>query len=392
MSDVLARLKALQGQTAPAPDREGVPPAHDTHRDSAQRWSGVATELQAELTQIDGSVFLVRNEVLPLPVPYGRVDVQPTVPHRLLARGAANPTRVRPQDVLYIDTETTGLAGGAGTLAFLIGAEFVDGSAFRVRQWLLPGPQHEAAVMRELAEFASRFKAVVTYNGASFDLPLLRNRFVLHGHSDPWADAWHVDLLHAARRLYKGRFANCALQTIERRVLGQGRSRTDVPGREVPERYRAFLRTPSATLLEGIVEHNRQDVIMLAALLGHVNRQITSPPAELAARVGRWQVDATEVEVGLATLLAAAEFDEEAAWEAASVLKRQGRHAEATSLWRRLGEAGWSSAWLEIAKAEEHRFRRPYEALAATERAAKLLGEVPDVIARRERLNAKVGR
>jgi uncharacterized protein YprB with RNaseH-like and TPR domain len=390
MSDVLARLKALKGEL----DAEPAAAANAAARRAAgvNGLAHVAAQLQAQTVESNGHVFFVRDEALALPAAYGRVDVQPTVPHGLLARGISVPDSLCPEDVLYVDTETTGLAGGAGTLAFLIGVAFVDGGALRVRQWLLPGPQHEAAVMRDLAAFASRFSVVVSYNGASFDLPLLRNRFALHGHSDPWAGAWHVDLLHAARRLYKGRFANCALQTIERHVLGQGRSHTDIPGREVPERYRAFLRTPSAALLEGIVEHNRQDVVMLAALLGHVNRQIVSPPPELSARVGRWQVDVRDVEVGLATLLAAADVDQEAAWEAASVLKRQGRFSEAAELWLRLGEAGWGSAWLEIAKVEEHRFRRPREALAATERAARLLGDVPEVRRRRKRLHAKVGR
>ena len=390
MSDVLARLKALQGNQSPSAGDEQTNP--DGRADGVDRWAGVAAELQAETVQAGSSVFLVRHEVLPLPALYGRVHVQPAAPHPLLARGAPMPAGLTPDKVLYIDTETTGLAGGAGTLAFLIGAAYVKGDALHVRQWLLPGPQHEAAVIGAVTAFAAPFSAVVSYNGASFDLPLLRNRFAMHGRSDPWADALHVDLLHAARRLYKGRFADCALQTIERRVLGQGRSLTDVPGREVPERYRAFLRAPRAPLLSGILEHNRQDVVMLAALLGHINRQLENPGRDLSARVGRWLVESAQVEQGLATLLAAADADDEAAWEAAVVLKRQGRWQEASRLWVRLGEAGWGHAWLELAKVEEHRTRRVDEALKATERAALLLGDTPEIVRRRERLNAKVGR
>jgi uncharacterized protein YprB with RNaseH-like and TPR domain len=167
---------------------------------------------------------------------------------------------------LFLDTETTGLAGGTGTVAFLVGlARFVDG-ALCVEQLIVPELGQERAVLARLAERIAAASCVITYNGKSFDWPLLRTRFVLCRMPVP-ALPCHIDLLHAARSVWKQRMSSVRLTDVEREILHFERQ-DDIPGAEIPARYFAFLRDGSAERLAPVLEHNQNDVIALAALLG----------------------------------------------------------------------------------------------------------------------------
>ncbi len=178
---------------------------------------------------------------------------------------------------LFLDTETTGLGMGAGTYVFLVGAGFLDGTSFRVKQFFLTSPSHEGTFLDSLSEFLADFSTVVSFNGKAFDLPLLENRFVMHRRQFPLRARPHIDLLHPARRLWKRRLESCALSSLEAAILGLARTQEDVPGWEIPSRYFRYQRTGDSRELEGVFYHNLQDILSLAALTVHVDRLISDP-------------------------------------------------------------------------------------------------------------------
>ncbi|MCQ4166653.1 ribonuclease H-like domain-containing protein [Tahibacter harae] len=176
---------------------------------------------------------------------------------------------------LCFDSETTGLAGGSGTRAFMLGAADWREGGLRVRQLYLSALSGEAAMLAEFARWIQPDSVLVSYNGRSYDAPLLAARYRLQRLPDPIKPCAHVDLLHPVRRAYRGRWENCRLATIERRLLQIVRE-DDLPGSEAPAAWRSWLRQGFSTNLLRVLEHNRQDVITLARLLRHMD-QAASP-------------------------------------------------------------------------------------------------------------------
>lgn len=174
-----------------------------------------------------------------------------------------------PRRVLFFDTETTGLAGGTGTRAFMIGAAQWREDALLVRQLLIASLGAETAMLRAFASWLEPATLLVSYNGKSYDSPLLRTRYRLARLCNPLAGLDHIDLLYAARRRYRGRFENCRLATIEHRVLGIVRE-DDLPGSAAPAAWLGYLRGGSAHDLARVAAHNQQDVATLAHLLRHL--------------------------------------------------------------------------------------------------------------------------
>lgn len=169
---------------------------------------------------------------------------------------------------LYLDTETSGLAGGTGTVPFLIGMAWHDGDSLVVHQLLLRRPGEEAPMLEELAARIASGSYIVTYNGKSFDWPLLRNRFVMNRLNAPLPPP-HVDLLHCARRVLRGLLPSMTLTAVERAWLRIER-KDDISGCDIPERYFAYLRNGDGRLLIPIVEHNAADLTALPTLLGRL--------------------------------------------------------------------------------------------------------------------------
>lgn len=168
--------------------------------------------------------------------------------------------------VLAFDTETTGLAGGSGTRAFMIGAADWSGAGLRIRQLLITTLAAEAAMLREFATWLHPGSVLVSYNGRSYDAPLLATRYRLARLSNPLAGLAHLDLLHPTRRRYKGVFENCRLATIERHLLDVLRD-DDLPGSEAPAAWLSYLRGGSAANLRRVATHNATDLSSLASLL-----------------------------------------------------------------------------------------------------------------------------
>jgi uncharacterized protein YprB with RNaseH-like and TPR domain len=170
-------------------------------------------------------------------------------------------------DLLFLDTETTGLAGGTGSLAFLVGLAWWEGNGLRVRQYFLPQPGREPAILAELARLAGRFRVIVSYNGASFDWPLLRSRALLARRPDPLENLAGWDLLHAARRLWGRRLPDLKQATVEAAICAQPRAPEDIPGAHIPAAYFDFLGTGDTAGLQRVLDHNRWDMEGMARIL-----------------------------------------------------------------------------------------------------------------------------
>jgi uncharacterized protein len=185
------------------------------------------------------------------------------------------------EELLFLDTETTGL-GGAGVVAFLVGLAFIEDGEFWVEQLLLEGPEQEAALLGYVQARLATRPVVVSFNGKTFDWPLLLSRYAMHRLPAPPTPR-HLDLLHVARRLHKGRLGSCNLRTLEIQVLGFERL-GDIDGMEVAARYSHYLRSGDASGLTAVLEHNFWDVLSMLALVGlYGASDLVLPPADLAS-------------------------------------------------------------------------------------------------------------
>ncbi len=275
---------------------------------------------------------------------------------------------------LYIDTETTGLSHGAGTLPFLIGMAWFDGTAVHVEQLVLRKPGEEAPMLEELATRIAAASCIVSYNGKSFDWPLLRTRFVLNRMKVP-EPAAHVDLLHCARRVFRRRLTNVQLTELEREVLALTRH-DDVGGAEIPAIYMDFLRGRDGACLNPILLHNQHDLVSLVALLGVLADKLESASSEDDLRdqlaLAELSVRAGDGDRAHAFALTAAAGSSDVSAPAlvlmARVHKRRGEFASAVAaLERALTHAEPETApslCLELAKLYERRLRDPSRALA----------------------------
>ena len=167
---------------------------------------------------------------------------------------------------LFLDTETTGLSGGAGTVAFLVGVGYVEGESLVIEQLMLREYADEPALLDRLGQRMADFDSVCTFNGRNFDMPLLETRFTMNRMRDRWRALENLDLLYPSRRAWKLRLGSCRLCNLEAEILGMPRE-DDLPGSEVPARFFQFMKTGEDALLDDIVRHNRQDIATLAKLL-----------------------------------------------------------------------------------------------------------------------------
>jgi uncharacterized protein YprB with RNaseH-like and TPR domain len=306
---------------------------------------------------------------------------------------------------VFLDTETTGLAGGAGTAAFLVGVGWVEGERFRVRQYFMRDYHEEAALLQALAEELGRFERMVTFNGKMFDVPLLEARFRLNRGRFPIAGVPHLDLLHPARRLWKARLDSCRLQSLEAALMGLRRV-GDVPGEDIPRVYFDWVRRRDARMLARVFEHNRQDIVSLAALAALACQWLEEGLAEdprdvysLARVLERARLYERSEEVYQRALaLDPGDLRGETLLRLAWRAKRSGRAEQAAALWAEAGEAGEAEGWRELAMHHEHRTRDLDAALVAVERGLRLVDGRPDLRAwhqaegfgrRRERLLRK---
>lgn len=287
--DLRSRLRTIVGGGAPAPPRE-LTYEPDTGRYEA------SIDLDRVADVLGGRVVANHyGRALVIDRRYesdrfhgtrrvGDCDVADDELLRLLDPGlpAADRAERAEKKTLFVDLETTGLSGGAGTVAFLVGVGWFDMGAFQVRQFLLTSYASERALLCAVSECFQATALLVTYNGKTFDVPVMETRWLFHRMPLPLESVRHFDMLHPARRLWRGRAGassdgdpstglgagGCRLGTLER-VLCDVTRVGDVPGMEIPARYFRFLRSGDARPLEPVLEHNRLDLISLAAVAAH---------------------------------------------------------------------------------------------------------------------------
>ena len=180
--------------------------------------------------------------------------------------------------LVYLDLETTGLGGGAGTRAFVVGCGFFEGRSFRTCQLVLASFAGERALLSMVADWMASAGGIVSFNGKAFDLPIMETRWLFHRMRPPVPGAMHLDMLHPARRLWRSAPAvpgpqRYSLGALEAAFLGVERV-GDVPGAEIPERYFEYVRTGDAKPLEFVLEHNRLDLVSLAILTAAAARLV----------------------------------------------------------------------------------------------------------------------
>jgi uncharacterized protein YprB with RNaseH-like and TPR domain len=247
-------------------------------------------------------------------------------------------------ELLFLDTETTGLAGGAGTLVFLVGLGYFVGTSFRLRQYFLRDPADEASMLWALQEDLESASGFISFNGRVFDIPLLEMRYMI-GLRRRWALTAQpqLDLLHPARRLWRRILPDCRLSTIERLQLGVERSEEDVSGSEIPGMYLDYLRTGDAGSMERVMYHNEVDILSLVGLSARIlARYEQDNPRELqnaeALAVARWHQDAGRLDQAEAAYQAALqtgdlELQLAALKRYAGHLKRAGKREQALDVW-----------------------------------------------------------
>ncbi|MCK5366413.1 MAG: ribonuclease H-like domain-containing protein, partial [Gammaproteobacteria bacterium] len=302
--------------------------------------------------------------------------VDPTLRQALsLCTGEAG---VTPSACVFMDTETTGLAGGTGTLVFLLGMARFSGGALEINQLFLTGFQGESAMLGAAQDYLRGADTLVTFNGRSFDSPLLAARYRLSGLSDPFAGLQHVDLLHPTRRTFKHRWPDCRLQTVERRLLGVARV-GDLPGSEAPQAWFDWVRHGRDDALSAVCSHNRLDLLTLAVLPAALQRSHDDPIAAdanvLACARHYCQGSGPGDEAAFEYLLRyRAGLAPDGLLELARMARRRGEWQLAVDLWERLAEAGVAVAVEHLAKYYEHEQRDYACALQVT---ARLLAHAP---------------
>lgn len=229
----------------------------------------------------DNGFYLVRRE-FELDTPQGHLTLGDALAVEAchIAFSAADDELVEfnPETAVFVDTETTGLAGGTGTVTFLVGAGYFQDGRFVLDQCFMRDYHEEEAMLNYLRGVFSRAETLVSYNGKCFDLPLLRSRFITNRVPFHLDSLMHLDLVHASRRFWKKRLRNCSLGSIERNILGINRV-GDVPGEEIPRRYLDYLRQRDARPLEPVFYHHRMDILSLVTLTAHLSRAISQPHA-----------------------------------------------------------------------------------------------------------------
>lgn len=277
--------------------------------------------------------------------------------------------------VCFLDTETTGLSGGTGTMAFIVGLGFFADEGFRMRQYFLRDPGDEPAMVEALKDCLPTFEALVSFNGRAFDVPIIENRFILARAVPPTRDMPHFDLLHPARRLWRYALSSCALTSLEREVLGVRREQADVPSGVIPFLYRDYLRTGDARDMERVLYHNKIDILSMVTLAARLCRAVADPwnreqrgerdglsGGEFYA-LGRWYTDEGRLGEGERAYRAALRLQpgvepalrRRTLRELAYLLKRDERRDEAFAFWQQLAleshdEVEGVLAYVELAK------------------------------------------
>lgn len=282
---------------------------------------------------------------------------------------------------VFLDTETSGLAGGTGTFAFMVGIGWWEPDGFRLQQSFLREPAEETAMLAALDEILTPFQTVVTFNGKSFDIPLLNGRHILSALKSPFAEMQHVDLLALSRRVWRNRLPSRALGSLEQEILSVERSEEEIPGWMVPEMYFEYLKSGNSSPMAGVFYHNKMDILSLAALFLHLSNLLSNPMnwladegldliaiAKLYDETGRRDQAISLYEHSLSLGLPRPFFIQ-TLYRYADLARKEGKLEQTVRLWQKAAEYQEYSACLDLAKYYEHRLRDYQTAMEWTAQA-----------------------
>ena len=355
-------------ETNPQPAIDNPQPAiHNPQSTLAER---AADALDGDVVETARGAYLVVDRFYPLDHSHGLSRVGDWGGLGLASRdelamvgGLSSPLDGETRSLLFVDLETTGLAGGAGTYAFLVGCAYFEAHGFRTVQYFLPGYQHERPLLDAVDGLVRRSAGLVSYNGKSFDVPVLETRYQFNRMAPPFEGLAHVDMLHVARRFWRAAPASpyswpdsdsCRLTTLERVLFGVRRV-GDVPGMDIPSRYFDFMRSGDARPLLPVLEHNRLDLLSLAALTVRAVTTLASAPegcrtARESLAAGRVLERAGRLDVAMrcyedAVRRAGSERGADAGWARTEALRalalrhrREGRHDHAAEAWQAIAD------------------------------------------------------
>lgn len=274
------------------------------------------------------------------------------------------------QDLIFIDAETTGLSRGAGTFAFMLGLGWFDqDNTFHVKQLFLPEPANESSFLASLADELARFSTLVSFNGKSFDIPLLRNRYILHSAPSPFKSMAHIDLLHLARRIWRYRLPSRTLGELETHILRFPRGEDELPGWMAPKLYVDYLKTGDASPMKGMFYHNQIDILSLAALLCAIEKVTLldgNSVSEMYALAELFESkgdisNAKEAFERTTSLARETDFPNQAYHRLGMISRRAGDWSRALSFWEKAAISRPESC-IELAKYYEHQARDYNEA------------------------------
>jgi uncharacterized protein YprB with RNaseH-like and TPR domain len=318
------------------------PPKPQTHSIDT-----LADALQGEVI---GEGLIQVKASLPLQGHHGRIALQQLQQAHHLPN-EADPERRR----VYLDTETTGLSGGSGTVAFLIGIALVTNEHIELTQLLITQFAAEAALLSALNALLTSEDHLVSYNGKSYDLPLLQTRYRMQGLKHPFATMPHLDLVHPMRRLFGQCWADCRLATVEANLLGFTRD-DDLPGSQAPEAWFRYLRQGDARQLIRVVKHNREDIISLAVAHNTLAQAIKQPQGSDMdiAILARWLAETNREEAIMLLEVNKGDLCQESLRLLAELYRREERWQEAVCLWENLADNQCMESIERLAKYHEH--------------------------------------
>jgi uncharacterized protein YprB with RNaseH-like and TPR domain len=319
---------------------------------------------------------------------HGRITFTTEFPFsKVLQVTAIQKENIALKDFLFIDTETTGLSGGTGTMAFLVGMGYFEENRFVIDQYFLDDPSSEMSLMNVISNRLKEFKLIISFNGISFDIPLLKTRFVINRIESSLAQMDHLDLLHLSRKLWKLRLTSLRLRDIENEILFFKREEEEVPGWLVPQIYFDFIRDRDARPLKGVFYHNRMDVLSLAVILNYISELMNDPLADentsnldilsiarIFEKYGHLQESSilyqSSLEKGLPENLSA-----KLLWRFGVICKQHNNTNLALKFWQLAYERGEYLAPIEISKYYEHMIKDYPSAILWVQNCLNMLGE-----------------
>ncbi len=330
----------------------------------------------------------------------------PTYPAHLLLKD----DRLKDLDfrkALFLDTETTGLSGGTGTFAFMVGLGFFQEEGFLIQQLFMRDYSEERAALSLLKEIVGSFQFLVTFNGRHYDIPLLETRFILSRMSSRIREMPNFDLLYPARKIWKGAYENCRLVTLEARLLGMERE-DDIPSEWIPSLYFEYVQTGDARRIHRVFYHNQMDILSMVAIAGRIHLIYHDPQAARPRKgvehfsLGRLFWDHGQREKAIPCFeIALKRCDDELAWEVmrwlSMAFKKTGQIERAQALWEEMLTWPYPKGiypYVELAKHHEHCLKDFEKAIAYVNQALEMIPshqerEIGLLLERRRRLEQR---